>query len=98
MWFTITRDSKVCTNGCAGIFNAACAIELYAEAFENAGALDKLQAFLSENGARFYGLKPNEEYISLAKRPTIALSKLVVDSCEPVIPLRAGKEIPWSIC
>src|SRR5437868_2794303 len=55
--------------GCAGIFTAPAALELYAQVFAEEGALDRLEAFASINGPRFYGLPPNEERVSLVNRP-----------------------------
>src|ERR1700755_2602317 len=61
------RHTKETTCGCAGIFSAHAAIELYAEAFEAAGALDRLNGFASEHGASFYGLPHNEGTVTLTK-------------------------------
>lgn len=59
--------NKECSCGCAGVFTAATALELYAEAFDRAGALDKLEAFASLNGPRFYGLPMNEDTVTLVR-------------------------------
>src|SRR4030095_1717472 len=59
------RDAKESACGCAGIFNAPFALETYVEVFEDEGALDRFEAFASENGARFYGLPLNEGTITL---------------------------------
>lgn len=91
------RDMKLCTDSCAGIFSAPCAVQLYTEAFDNAGLLHKLEAFLSENGASFYGLPLNEGTITLVKRPSIIRDKVFVQDSEPVIPLRAGQSVAWTI-
>ncbi|XKH33548.1 dihydroorotase [Azospirillum doebereinerae] len=64
---TVTAKETAC--GCAGCFTAANALELYAEAFDEAGALDKLEAFASLNGPRFYGLPPAEERVMLGAPP-----------------------------
>src|SRR5436853_3827159 len=61
------RDAKETACGCAGIYTAHAALELYATAFEEAGALGKLEAFASEHGARFYGLPVNKDKISLVR-------------------------------
>lgn len=90
-----TQDSKICADGCAGIFNAHCALSLYAEVFEKAGVLHRLEAFLSENGARFYGLTLNGERVSIIKRVTAVPERFDVDGMEPVIPLRAGHRVSW---
>ncbi len=78
--------------GCAGIFTAPAGIELYAEVFERAGALDKLEAFASLNGPAFYGLTPNDDTITLHRRPWI-MPELV----EGVVPFRAGEDITWTL-
>lgn len=92
------RDTKLCTDSCAGIFSAPCAVQLYTEAFDAAGLLHKLEAFLSENGARFYGLPLNEGTITLVQRPSMVEDKVCVKNAEPVIPLRAGQSVAWTIC
>ena len=60
-----TADTKECACGCAGIFNAPVAMQVYAQVFAEEGALDRLEAFASLNGPRFYGLPANEERITL---------------------------------
>ena len=75
-----------------------CAVELYAEAFEEAGALENFESFMSENGARFYGLALNQERISLVRKQRSVPSKIAVASSEPIIPIRAGLHTLWSIC
>ena len=59
--------------------------------------MDKLENFLSVNGARFYGLRLNEEYITLSKEEKDVPEKIIVNSSEPVIPLRAGGKVKWSV-
>src|SRR5262249_53777340 len=70
------RHTKETACGCAGIFSAHAGIELYAEAFEAAGALDRLQGFASEFGADFYGLPRNSSEIKLVKDPWMAPEQL----------------------
>ena len=60
-----TADTKECACGCAGIFNAPVAMQVYTQVFAEEGALDRLEAFASLNGPRFYGLLPNEDRITL---------------------------------
>lgn len=91
------ESSKICAEGCAGIFTAMCAVELYAEAFEEAGALHNLQAFLSENGAKFYGLALNEGTISLHKNPHVVPLKIPVSGSQAIVPLRSGEKVNWAI-
>ena len=64
-----TTDTKECACGCAGVFNAPVAMQVYAQVFAEEGRLDRLEAFASLNGPRFYGLPPNEERITLRARP-----------------------------
>ncbi|HKT32572.1 MAG TPA: dihydroorotase [Gammaproteobacteria bacterium] len=90
------RHLKENACGCAGIFSAHAAIELYAEVFEQAGALEKLEAFAGFHGADFYGLAHNREKITLVKQ-----SWTVPDTYpfgeHQVVPLRAGETVRWSL-
>jgi dihydroorotase len=88
-------SAKEAACGCAGIFNAPTAIELYAEIFDNAGALDRLEAFASLNGPRFYGLPPNAETIILERAPTIAPAAVALPGGGEIKPFRAGETIAW---
>ncbi|KAL1526480.1 hypothetical protein AB1Y20_015190 [Prymnesium parvum] len=82
--------------GCAGVFSAHSAIELYAEAFEQAGALDKLEAFSSVNGAAFYGLEVNQHKVTLALEPwKVPDSVPFGDSV--VVPFGAGTTLRWKL-
>jgi dihydroorotase len=83
--------------GCAGIFNAPTAIELYAEVFDQAGALDRLEAFASLNGPRFYGLVPNEEMITLVRGPTVVPAAVPLPDGGEIRPFRAGETLAWRI-
>lgn len=82
--------------GCAGCYTAYSAIELYAEAFEQAGALDKLENFASVFGPAFYGLEPNSEMITLVKQPW-QLPESLDFGAETIKPLGAGETIQWQI-
>ena len=90
------QDNKETSCGCAGIYSAHAAIELYAEVFDNANALDKLEGFASFYGADFYGLPRNTDTITLEKTDW-----QVPDSYSfaqhKLIPLRAGEIIHWKI-
>jgi dihydroorotase len=78
------------------VYSAHAAIELYAEAFEAAGALDKLEAFASLYGADFYGLPRHMDTITLRRENWIAPQKLpMADSS--LIPLRGGEAIRWRV-
>ena len=90
-------DQKECACGCAGVFTAHAAVELYAEAFDQAGALDKLEAFCSENGADHYGVPRNTATITLEKKPWKVPMTYQFGDNLTVTPLRAGEEVQWSI-
>ena len=82
--------------GCAGIFSAPAAIELYATVFDQAGVIEKLEAFASLHGPDFYGLPRNSSTITLEKTgQTLPESYAMAD--HTVVPLMAGETIPWSI-
>jgi len=82
--------------GCAGIFTAHAAIELYATAFEQAGALDKLEAFASFYGADFYQLPRNSGYITLKKENWI-VPEYFKFAGEKLVPLYANTELAWKM-
>ena len=90
------RAAKEAACGCAGIYTAHAAIELYAVAFEEAGALDKLEGFASEFGARFYSLPVNSERITLVREDWKVPERLAFGGDE-LVPLRAGESIPWKL-
>ncbi len=90
------RRTKEAACGCAGIFSAHAGIELYAEAFDAAGALPRLESFASEFGADFYGLPKNEERITLSRNPWPVPQSFAFGDDE-LIPLRAGGQIKWRI-
>ena len=83
-------------SGCAGCYTALSAIELYAEAFEAAGALHKLEAFASHNGPDFYQLPRNAGKITLAKQ-SWQLPESVPFGQAEVKPLRAGETLAWKL-
>jgi dihydroorotase len=87
------RHAKENACGCAGIYTAHAAIELYAEAFELAGALDRLEAFASFHGPDFYGLPRNPDKITLRREPHILPS----GHAAGVVPLRAGESVNWKL-
>lgn len=90
------RPGKESACGCAGCFSALHAIELYAEAFESVGALDKLEAFASFYGPDFYQLPRNTESITLTKT-SWRIPDEVPFGESGLVPLRAGEEITWQI-
>jgi dihydroorotase len=91
-----SRSAKENACGCAGIYTARAAIELYAEVFEHAGALDKLEAFASFHGADFYKLPRNTGSIKLKKESWIMPEQLEFAG-ETLIPLRAGEHLAWKL-
>jgi dihydroorotase len=88
--------AKECACGCAGIYTAHAGIELYAEAFEAAGALAKLEAFASFHGPDFYGLPRNTVRITLGKSAWTVPDRLGFGETA-LIPLRAGESVAWQI-
>lgn len=82
--------------GCAGCYTALHAIELYARAFANAGALDRLEAFASINGPNFYNLPINNGHIKLARQPWKIPDELPMGEAT-VVPLDAGSELEWKM-
>ncbi len=90
------KHSKESACGCAGIYTAHAALELYLEAFENAGVLDKFEAFASFNGADFYGLPRNTDKITIHKQTWQVPSEYPLGNDESIVPLRAGEELNWS--
>ena len=90
------RAAKEAACGCAGIFSAHAAIELYAEAFAAAGALDKLEPFASAHGADFYRLPRNSGTITLLPEPWEVPAHYPFGTGE-LVPLRAGERIAWRL-
>ena len=91
------RRAKEAACGCAGVYTAHAAIELYAIAFEEAGALDKLEGFASRFGPQFYGLPVNDDTITLAREDWIVPAAIPFGDGEELVPLRAGDSIPWKL-
>ncbi|MDH5188764.1 MAG: dihydroorotase [Rhodospirillaceae bacterium] len=83
--------------GCAGIFSAPSAIELYAQAFDEAGALENLESFASLNGPAFYGMDANVDEITLTRESWKVPEVIEVPGTGGVAPFMAGKEIQWKI-
>ena len=84
------RGAKESGCGCAGIFNAPFALESYATVFEEDGALDRLEGFASEHGARFYGLPLNDGEVTLER-----VESAVPAEIEGVVPFHAGETLGW---
>jgi dihydroorotase len=90
------KSAKESACGCAGMYTAHAALELYAEAFESANALDKLEAFASFYGADFYGLPRNTDKITLIKQTWTVPNELALGN-ESLVPLRAGQQVHWKL-
>ena len=90
------KSSKEAACGCAGMYSAHAGIELYAEAFEAAGALDKLEGFASFYGADFYGLPRNTDQITLLKTAW-NVPESITFAADILVPLRAGQSIAWKM-
>jgi dihydroorotase len=82
--------------GCAGIFTAPCALETYAEVFEEEAALDRLEAFASLNGPAFYRLSPNAARVTLRREPS-QVPERIGEGSTAVIPFRAGETLRWRL-
>lgn len=90
----VGRKESSC--GCAGSYTAHAAIELYAEVFEQAGALDKLEAFASFNGPDFYNLPRNSDTITLEKNSWDVPESLSFGN-DKVVPIRGGEQLLWKV-
>jgi dihydroorotase len=90
------KQTKEAACGCAGIFSAHAALELYTEAFDAVDALAKLQGFASEHGAAFYGLPVNEGTVTLVKEPWDVPAAYPFGA-DHVVPIRAGERMQWRI-
>lgn len=90
------RTAKEADCGCAGIYTAHAGIELYAEAFESAGHLDRLEAFASHRGPDWYGLPRNRDSIVLEKHDWTPPAELAFGD-QRLVPMRAGQSIPWRL-
>jgi dihydroorotase len=90
------RGDKENACGCAGCYTAAFALELYAEAFDAAGAMDRFEAFASFHGAAFYGLPRNAGTITLRRRPC-PVPEAFPFGDQTIVPLGAGETLAWSL-
>lgn len=90
------RHAKEAACGCAGCYTAYAAIELYAEAFEQCNALDKLEPFASYYGADFYGIPRNTDYITLIREDWTVPASLTFGE-DNLVPLRAGEKLRWRL-
>ena len=90
------RSAKEAACGCAGIYNAPFAIESYAMVFEAEGALERLEAFASEFGPRFYGLPLNAATITLERRDHLVPQRLG-EGDQELVPFHAGELLGWRL-
>ena len=90
------RGAKESACGCAGLYTAHAGIELYAEAFDQAGALGELEAFASRNGPAFYGLEPNRDIITLRRESWSVPGEMPMGD-DVVVPFRAGGRVAWRL-
>ncbi|MFZ3235135.1 MAG: dihydroorotase [Stellaceae bacterium] len=90
------QPAKETACGCAGIFTAVSALELYAEVFEEMAALDKFEAFASSNGPQFYGLPANRQRVTL-RRETFTVPERIGAGDTAIIPFRAGETLRWRL-
>lgn len=90
------KSAKEASCGCAGMYTAHAAIELYAEVFDEMAALDKLEGFASVFGANFYGLPVNQDTITLQKQPWQVPETIPYDN-DVLVPLLAGQLVQWQL-
>ncbi len=90
------RSAKESATGSAGLYSAFAALPMYAEAFEQAGSLDKLEAFASHYGADFYGITRNSGTITLIKDEMVIPSSFPLNG-DALVPMRAGGSVSWKI-
>jgi dihydroorotase len=90
------KGAKENACGCAGCFTASHAMELYAEIFEEANALDKLENFASVFGPRFYGLPINQDTVTLQRAAWVVPQELPLGDVT-VVPLNAGETLHWKV-
>lgn len=90
------RTAKESASGCAGCYTAHAALELYAEAFESAGALDRLEGFASFHGADFYGLPRNHDTVTLRREAWVVPAEYAFGA-QTVVPLNAGATMAWRV-
>lgn len=88
------REAKEQACGCAGLFCAPMALESYAKTFDEEGRLDKLEAFASLNGPRFYGLPVNERRVALRREAVLVAAEVKVGR-SALVPFHAGATLPW---
>lgn len=83
--------------GCAGCYSAPAALELYAEIFDQIGALDKLEAFASKNGPDFYGRPYNTDKVTLRRKKWRVPALIDLTNGDTIVPFYAGQELNWQL-
>lgn len=91
------RHLKEAACGCAGIYSAPVAMEIYTQVFDDEGALDKLEAFASLNGPAFYGLAPNQDTVTLLREPWTVPESLDAATGKALVPFMAGETLNWRL-
>lgn len=91
-----SRERKECASGCAGVYTGHAALELYAEAFDSVGALERLEGFASFFGADFYGLPRPTERVTLTRTSRRVPAELPFAG-EALVPFRAGEAVGWRV-
>ncbi|WP_119967969.1 dihydroorotase [Shewanella japonica] len=89
------RKESAC--GCAGCYSAWSALELYAQVFDDLGALDKLEGFASFHGADFYGLPRNTGTVTLVKESWTVPEQIILPNDNPIVPFFAGETVNWKV-
>jgi dihydroorotase len=92
-----TREAKESNCGCAGCYSAWGAIELYAQIFDDLGALNKLEGFASHFGADFYGLDRNNEELTLVKDAWLMPELIELSNKQKIVPFHAGQSLAWQV-
>lgn len=92
-----STDTKEAACGCAGVYTAHAAVELYAEAFDRVNALDKMEDFGSSFGADHYGIPRSTATLTLTKTPSKVPASFDFGDGKQLTPLRGGEEVLWSI-
>ena len=103
-WFFLGTDTaphpisaKEASCGCAGIFSALTALELYTQVFEEEEALDKLESFASLNGPAFYGLNTNDRSITILREDWVIPDRVTISGQEEIRPFLAGEKLRWKV-
>ncbi|APZ42856.1 dihydroorotase [Acidihalobacter ferrooxydans] len=89
--------AKESSCGCAGCYSAPTALELYAQIFDELGALDRLEGFASHHGADFYGLPRNTGHVTLVRQPWSIPERIALPGGGTLVPLLAGMQLDWQI-